>query len=180
MSRFQLHHGDSREMLKTLADNSVDSVVTDPPYHLTTGKKGGSGPASVNLESPYGRARVTTGFMGMTWDGGDVAHDPALWAECLRVAKPGAYLVAFGGTRTFHRLACAIEDAGWELRDTTLRGHMPQPEDCPWLLGWMFGSGFPKSHNGEWGGTAMKPAWEPIVCARKPLIGTVEENGSPE
>lgn len=174
MSRFTLHRGDSRELLKTLADNSADSFVCDPPYHLTTGKKGGTGPASVNLESPYGRARVGTGFMGMAWDGGDIAHDPTFWAECLRVAKPGAYLVAFGGSRTFHRLACAIEDAGWELRDTDVRGHTP--EDCPWLMGWMYGSGFPKSHNGEWGGTAQKPAWEPIVCARKPLIGTVAAN----
>ena len=176
MNRFTLHHGDSREVLKTLAEASVDSIVCDPPYHLTTGKKGGTGPASVNLESPYGRARVGTGFMGMTWDGGDVAHDASFWAECLRVAKPGAWLLAFGGTRTFHRMACAIEDAGWELRDAPVRGHMHQPEDCPWLMGWMYGSGFPKSHNGDWGGTALKPAWEPIVLARKPLIGTVEEN----
>lgn len=174
--RYQLHRGDSRELLKTLADNSVDSIVCDPPYHLTTGKKGGAGPASVNPNSPAGRSMVGTGFMGMTWDGGQVAHDPALWAEALRVAKPGAWLLAFGGTRTYHRLACAIEDAGWELRDSPVRGHIHQPEDCPWLMGWMFGSGFPKSHNGEWGGTALKPAWEPIVCARKPLIGTVEEN----
>ncbi|MBP7532418.1 MAG: site-specific DNA-methyltransferase, partial [Ottowia sp.] len=81
--------------------------------------------------------------------------------EALRVAKPGAYLAAFGGTRTFHRLACAIEDAGWELRDTLM---------------WVYGSGFPKSHNGDWGGTALKPAWEPIILARKPLTGTVAAN----
>lgn len=168
--------GDCREEMKKLADASVDSIVTDPPYHLTTRKKGGTGPPSVNLDTPHGRARVTTGFMGMTWDGGDIAHDPALWRDCLRVAKPGAWLLAFGGTRTYHRLACAIEDAGWELRDSPVRGHMHQPEDCPWLLGWMFGSGFPKSKNGPWGGTALKPAWEPIVCARKPLVGTVDEN----
>lgn len=176
MSRYELHQGDSRELLKSLDDAAVDSIVTDPPYHLTTGKKGGSGPASVNLESPYGRARIGTGFMGMTWDGGDVAHDPEFWRQCMRVVKPGGWLVAFGGTRTYHRLACAIEDAGWELRDSPVRGHMHQPDDCPWLHGWMFGSGFPKSHNGEWGGTALKPAWEPIVLARRPLIGTVEEN----
>ena len=176
MSRYTLHQGDSREVLKALSENSVDAIVCDPPYHLTSGKKGGSGEASVNLESPYGRARVTTGFMGMQWDGGDVANRPEVWAECLRVAKPGAWLLAFGGTRTFHRMACAIEDAGWELRDAPVRGHTHQPEDCPWLMGWMYGSGFPKSHNGDWGGTALKPAWEPIVCARKPLIGTVSEN----
>ena len=154
-------HGDCREVLKTLPDSSVDSVVTDPPYHLTTGKKGGTGEASVSLATPHGRARVTTGFMGMQWDGGDVAQDPAVWAECLRVLKPGGYLLAFSGTRTQHRMVCAIEDAGFEIRDQ---------------IGWAFGSGFPKSHNGEWGGTALKPAWEPICMARKPLIGTVEAN----
>lgn len=157
--------GDCRDVLKTLPDASVDSIVTDPPYHLTTGKKSGSGPASVNLESPYGRARVTTGFMGMTWDGGDVAMRPDVWAECLRVLKPGGHLLAFSGTRTYHRMACAIEDAGFEIRDQ---------------IGWAYGSGFPKSRNldGEWQGwgTALKPAWEPICVARKPLIGTVAEN----
>lgn len=153
--------GDCRDILKTLPDASVDSIVTDPPYHLTTGKKGGTGPASASLSTPHGRARVTTGFMGMTWDGGDVAQDPAMWAECLRVLKPGGYLLAFSGTRTQHRMVCAIEDAGFEVRDQ---------------MGWMYGSGFPKSHNGEWGGTALKPAWEPICMARKTLVGTVEAN----
>lgn len=158
---FRLHTGDCLDVLRTLADASVDSVVTDPPYHLTTGKKGGTGPASVNLESPYGRARITTGFMGQAWDGGDIAFNPAVWAECLRVLKPGGHMLAFGGTRTYHRLVCAIEDAGFEIRDQ---------------IGWAFGSGFPKSHNGPWGGTALKPAWEPICVARKPLIGTVADN----
>jgi len=153
--------GDCREVLKTLPDCSVDSIVTDPPYHLTTGKKGGTGEASASTKTPHGRARVTTGFMGMTWDGGDVAQDPAMWAECLRVLKPGGYLLAFSGTRTYHRMAVAIEDAGFEVRDQ---------------IGWLYGSGFPKSHNGEWGGTALKPAWEPICMARKPLAGTVEAN----
>lgn len=153
--------GDCREVLRTLADASVDSIVTDPPYHLTTGKKGGTGEASASLKTPHGRARVTTGFMGMTWDGGGVAQDPAMWAECLRVLKPGGYLLAFSGTRTYHRMAVAIEDAGFEVRDQ---------------IGWLYGSGFPKSHNGEWGGTALKPAWEPICMARKPPAGTVEAN----
>lgn len=153
--------GDCRDILPTLDECSVDSIVTDPPYHLTTGKRGGTGAASVNLKSPAGRARITAGFMGQAWDGGDVAFRPETWAAVLRVAKPGAYLAAFGGTRTFHRLACAIEDAGWELRDTLM---------------WVYGSGFPKSHNGPWGGTALKPAWEPIILARKPLEGTVEAN----
>lgn len=154
-------NGDCRVVMATMDAASVDAIVTDPPYHLTTGKKGGTGEASVNLESPYGRARITTGFMGKAWDGGDVAHSPEVWKAALRVAKPGAYLLAFGGTRTFHRLAVAIEDAGWEIRDTVM---------------WVYGSGFPKSHNGPWGGTALKPAWEPVIMARKPLAGTVAAN----
>lgn len=158
--------GDCRTVLTTLPDASVHACVTDPPYDLTAGKKGGTGVASVNLESPYGRARIGTGngpggFMGMKWDGTGVAFDPATWAEVLRVLKPGGHLLSFGGTRTYHRMACAIEDAGFEIRDQ---------------IGWLYGSGFPKSHNGPWGGTALKPAWEPIVLARKPLIGTVAAN----
>lgn len=156
-----IHLGSCLEIMPAMPANSFDSIVTDPPYHLTTGRKGGTGVASLNLATPAGRARIGTGFMGKEWDGGDIAHRPETWAEVLRVAKPGAFLVAFGGTRTYHRLACAIEDAGWELRDTLM---------------WLYGSGFPKSHNGEWGGTALKPAWEPIVLARKPLAGTVEAN----
>jgi hypothetical protein len=84
------------------------------------------------------------------------------WAtEALRVLKPGGFLVAAGGTRTFHRLVSAIEDAGFEIRD---------------CIAHMYGSGFPKSHNGEWGGTALKPGFEPWTLARKPLIGSVEQN----
>lgn len=151
--------GDCLDLMRTLEPNSMDSIVTDPPYGL--------------------------GFMGKAWDHG-VPGVP-FWVEALRVAKPGAWLAAFGGTRTYHRLACAIEDAGWELRDTLM---------------WLYGSGFPKSKNpctckppvrteaidahgwrlcGSCGkqyelGTALKPAWEPIVLARKPLIGTVDAN----
>ena len=127
--------GDCREVLATLPATSVDSIVTDPPYEL--------------------------GFMGKGWDKSGVANDVRTWNECLRVLKPGGYLLAFSGTRTYHRMACAIEDAGFEIRDQ---------------IGWAYGSGFPKSHNGPWGGTALKPAWEPVCMARKPLIGTVEEN----
>ncbi len=130
-----LHPGDCLDVLKTLAPNSVDSIVTDPPYHLTTNKKGGTGTASVNLESPYGRSRIGTGngaggFMGKAWDGGDIAFRVELWAEVLRVLKPGGHVAAFGGTRTIHRMTCAIEDAGFEIRDQ---------------LQWLYGSGFPKS-----------------------------------
>jgi site-specific DNA-methyltransferase (adenine-specific) len=174
-----LRLGDCLEVMRTLADNTVDSVVTDPPYGIR--------------------------FMGMAWDGQDIerraaerrsaaSSDPQAtdrgghksiaaeagkydrapsamlafqefseaWArEALRVLKPGGHLLSFASTRTYHRMAAGIEDAGFELRDQ---------------IGWVFGSGFPKSHNGPWGGTALKPAWEPICVARKPLIGTVEQN----
>jgi site-specific DNA-methyltransferase (adenine-specific) len=123
--------------MPTLDAESVDAIVSDPPYGLA--------------------------FMGKAWDHG--VPGPEFWREALRVAKPGAYLVAFGGTRTFHRLVVAIEDAGWDVRDQ---------------IAWVFGSGFPKSHNldGAWDGwgTALKPAMEPICVARKPLVGTVARN----
>ena len=139
-----------------LEPDSFDSCVTDPPYHLTSISKRWSGDGPPPVEGVYRRS--TTGFMGRTWDGGDVAFQPETWAAVLRVMKPGAHLVAFGGTRSGHRLACAIEDAGFEIRD---------------CLAWVFGSGFPKSHNlnGDWNGwgTALKPAWEMIYLARKPL-----------
>lgn len=186
--------GNCLETLKTLADASIDSIVTDPPYEL--------------------------GFMGKQWDASGIAYQVELWAECLRVLKPGGHLLAFGGTRTYHRMAVAIEDAGFEIRDS---------------IHWTYGSGFPKSlniskaidkaakaerkvvgyskgvtvakednkHGGinrgavgikqtaidvpitapateaakKWDGwgTALKPSHEPIVVARKPLTGTVAE-----
>lgn len=165
---YRLHLGDCLQVLKTFPDNSFDSVVTDPPYGLTTNKKGGTGVASINLDSPYGRSRIGTGngaggFMGMKWDS-DVPP-VEVWAECLRVLKPGGYLLAFAGTRTQHRMALRIEDAGFEIRD---------------MIAWVYGSGFPKSKNLDgdrqgWG-TALKPALEPITVARKPLVGTVAAN----
>lgn len=145
--------GDCLTIMRDLPDNSVDAIVTDPPYGLK--------------------------FMGKDWDHGvPGAH---YWGEALRVAKPGAHILAFGGTRTYHRLACAIEDAGWELRDSIGVPHESGDwGDCPWVLAWVYGSGFPKSHNlkGDHAGlgTALKPAWEPIVLARKPLVGTVAAN----
>jgi len=125
-------HGDCIEVMASLPAGSVHAIVTDPPYDLTAGKKGGSGEASLNLDSPYGRSRIGTGggFMGQEWDSTGVAFDPATWRAALRVLAPGGYLVAFGGTRTAHRMVCAIEDAGFEIRDT---------------LAWLYGSGFPKS-----------------------------------
>lgn len=133
---WRIRHGDCIAVMGKMAPASVDAIITDPPYGL--------------------------GFMGQQWD----ALPPGLpWArECLRVLKPGGHLLAFGGTRTYHRLAVAIEDAGFEMRD---------------CLAWLYGSGFPKSKNldGVWQdwGTALKPAFEPIVLARKPLTGTVAE-----
>lgn len=164
--RVRLYCGDCIEITKNLI--GADAVICDPPYGLTANKKGGSGVKSINLDSPYGRSRVTTGngqggFMGQKWDACVPGHE--FWSVIMLACKPGAHLLAFGGTRTFHRLACAIEDAGWELRDTLM---------------WVYGSGFPKSHNlkGEHNGlgTALKPAWEPIILARKPLDGTVAQN----
>ena len=130
--RIVLYCGDCRAVLATLGANSIDACVTDPPYHLTTGKNGGSGVASLNENSPAGRSRIGTGFMGKQWDGGDVAFRVETWQAVYRVMKPGAHLLAFGGTRTYHRMACAIEDAGFEIRDCIM---------------WLYGSGFPKSHD---------------------------------
>ena len=131
--------GNCLDTLKTLPDCSVDSIVTDPPYEL--------------------------GFMGKSWDNSGIAYSRDLWAECLRVLKPGGHLLAFSGSRTYHRMVVAIEDSGFEIRDQIM---------------WLYGSGFPKSHNlkDKWQGwgTALKPAHEPIVVARKPLIGTVANN----
>jgi len=99
-----LYHGDALEVLAGLPADSLDAVVTDPPYEL--------------------------GFMGKPWDGSGIAYNVDLWKQCLRVLKPGGHLLAFGGTRTSHRLTCAVEDAGFEIRDTIM---------------WLYGSGFPKS-----------------------------------
>jgi len=143
METVRLLKGDCLQRLKELEDNSIDSVVTDPPYEI--------------------------GFMGKSWDDSGIANNPELWKEVLRVLKPGGHLLSFSHSRTYHRQAVAVEDAGFEIRDQLM---------------WVYGSGFPKSHNignklGEEYkgiGTALKPAHEPIVMARKPFKGSVAEN----
>jgi DNA modification methylase len=132
--RVSLYTGDCIEIMGTLPDNSIDSCVVDPPYHLTSIVKrfGAENAAPAKVGKTGAFARASRGFMGKQWDGGDIAFRPETWALVLRVLKPGGHLVAFSGTRTYHRMACAIEDAGFEIRD---------------MLQWLYGSGFPKSHN---------------------------------
>ena len=157
-----LYIGDCLQVMDTyLEECAVDAVITDPPYHLTSivkrfGKKG-----SAEAKGALYR-RHSKGFLGQEWDGGDIAFRPETWERVFRVMRPGAYLAAFGGTRTYHRMACAIEDAGFECFD---------------MLHWNFGSGFPKSSNdGKGRGTGLKPAHEPICLARKPREGTYAGN----
>ena len=172
MNEYKLYLGNCLDHLEFMPDNSVDSIVTDPPYGLS--------------------------FMNKKWDY-DVPS-VEIWAECLRVMKPGGYLLSFAGTRTQHRMAVNIEDAGFEIRDmvsflydtnetaqTLIESLSPEQLkllDATFgrdgMLAWTYGSGFPKSHNldGEWHGwgTALKPALEPITVARKPFKGTVATN----
>lgn len=127
-----LHHGDSRDVLAEMPDNSVDSVVCDPPYALVSivERFGGANAAPAKGNDAY--ARASAGFMGKSWDTGEVAFAVEFWEQVMRVLKPGGHVVAFAGTRTYHRLAVAIEDSGFEIRDQ---------------LAWVYGSGFPKSHD---------------------------------
>ena len=162
-----LLNGDCIEEMQKLIDDGVqvDSVVTDPPYHLTSivkrfGKED-SAPAQFGTDGAY--ARASKGFMGKEWDGGDIAFRPETWELALKLLKPGGHLLAFSASRNYHRMAVAIEDAGFEIRDQMM---------------WLYGSGFPKSMNvGDGWGTALKPAHEPIVMARKSLSEkSVKEN----
>jgi site-specific DNA-methyltransferase (adenine-specific) len=184
-NNYKLYHGSMLDMLQVIEPNTIDSIVTDPPYELN--------------------------FMGKGWDNSGIAFQATTWKNCYEVLKPGGYLLAFGGSRTFHRIACAIEDAGFEIRDTIM---------------WLYGSGFPKSMNiglaidkkngidnrtgkmakgtgtkgniynkalegqellpeyeeriaqNEWKGwgTCLKPSFEPIIVARKPFNGSLIEN----
>ena len=235
--KITLHAGDCLDVMATLQDNSIDACVCDPPYHLTSivqrfGKEG----AAPARQDDGAYARQSRGFMGKVWDGGDVAFRVETWRAVWRVLKPGAHLLAFGSTRGYGRMQVAIEDAGFETRDCILdlidgdarvsafveslsdaqrRAFLRiavESSDVGGLLAWMFGTGFPKSHNVAldfekrlcepvevngrtvWRyrsdgqvmartapfrdaranafaghGTALKPAFEPIVMARKPL-----------
>ena len=186
---YTLYHGSMLDMQDVISKDSIDAIVTDPPYEL--------------------------GFMGKSWDNSGIAFQKETWKKCLDVLKPGGYMLAFGGSRTFHRIACAIEDAGFEIRDTIM---------------WVYSTGFPKSMNiglavdkkmgvesksvgtrkqsgakfkltqelidnggfndsnrteyevyeahNEWKGwgTALKPAYEPVIIARKPCEGSTIDN----
>ena len=196
---YEIINSDCLRAMQEMPDGCVDAIVTDPPYGLA--------------------------FMGANWDHN--VPSVAYWSECLRVAKPGAHLLCFGGTRTFHRLMCAIEDAGWEIRDTIMwvygsgfpksmdvgkaidkalgakrekvrvpadkvrnpksinGGHGIEGGDRPWMkkameVGYheMDGNTPAPDQAKEWDGwgTCLKPAWEPIIVARKPLDGTVAHN----
>jgi DNA modification methylase len=155
-NRVTLWGADCLVAMKRLEANSVDSAVCDPPYHLTSIVKRfgavNAAPAKRGKTGAY--ARASAGFMGKQWDGGDIAFQPKVWREVFRVLKPGAHLIAFGGTRTYHRMACAIEDAGFEIRD---------------CIQWLYGSGFPKSHDVGKGIDRMADAERPVVGAGKPV-----------
>lgn len=122
-----IHHGECIETMRTMRADSIDAIVTDPPYGL--------------------------GFMGKAWD--DLPPGKEWAQECYRILKPGGHILAFGGSRTWHRLAVAIEDSGFEIRDS---------------IAWLYGTGFPKHR------AALKPAFEPIVMGRKPYKGTLLTN----
>ena len=124
-----LYQGDCIETMRALPDNSVDSIVTDPPYEL--------------------------GFMNKSWDSTGIANSVEMWQECLRVLKPGGHVLSFGGTRTYHRMACAIEDAGFEIRDQ---------------MQWLYGSGFPKSMD-------VSKAIDKKLGAEREVIGTCKRSG---
>jgi site-specific DNA-methyltransferase (adenine-specific) len=157
---YYLFAGDNRHLMANMGDNTVDAVVTDGPYELVSIRKrfGGPNAAPQQFGTDGAYARAARGFMGQTWDGTGIVNDPAFWAEVLRVLKPGGWLLSFGGTRTYHRMACAVEDAGFEIRD---------------MLEWLYGSGFPKGSVVDGWGPALKPGHEPICMARKPFRGSI-------
>ena len=149
-----IYNGDCLVVMDSMKKCSVDSIVTDPPYHLTSiverfGKEG-SAPAKFGTDGAF--ARASKGFMGKEWDGGDIAFQVDTWRKCFELLKPGGHLIAFSGSRTYHRMAVAIEDAGFEIRDQCI---------------WLYGSGFPKSHN-------IGKQIDKIQGNERKVIGTIE------
>ena len=223
---YKLYHWNMLDMLEVIEENTIDSIVTDPPYWLTSivkrfGKED-SAPAKYWKDGSF--ARLSKWFMGKEWDWSWIEYNIDAWRNCRRVLKPWGYLLAFWGSRTFHRIACAIEDAGFEIRDCIM---------------WLYGSWFPKSMNiwkgieskllnwtanpkdfknlewekhsvtcwfnatwketwyrdkeyemtkidveyktelwekYKWWGTALKPSYEPVIVARKPLEWSCTDN----
>lgn len=163
--RVILHAGDCIEVMNAMPENSVDAIVCDPPYHLTSIVKRFGGEMPPRTEATVGKhayGRHAAGFMGKEWDGGDIAFQVDTWKAALRVLKPGGYILAFASTRGFWRMCVAIEDAGF----------ITHP-----MIAWVFGSGFPKAtrlktegYDGwRYGGQALKPAIEPIYMGQKPF-----------
>lgn len=226
MSEIRLHCGDSVEVMGTLADNSVDSIVVDPPYGLSEHRTKDVIACLTAWLAGQEYKPKKKGFMGKGWDAW--VPGPEVFREALRVTKPGGHMLCFAGTRSMDLMMMAIRLAGWELRDSIGSAHEPGDLTQPALMAWAYGSGFPKNldvakaidkaegverevvglksvgngnrkgegfrHEGDvagievtapasdaakqwdgWG-TALKPAWEPIVLCRKPLIGTVVDN----
>ncbi|RKD68994.1 DNA methyltransferase [Rhizobium sp. WW_1] len=174
-----LYSGDCLEVLASLPENSIDSAVMDPPYHLTSivERFGSDGAAEVKAGATGAFKRASAGFMGKQWDGGDIAFQVETWRQVLRVLKPGGYLLAFASTRGFGRMSVAIEDAGF----------INHP-----FIAWIFAAGMPKAtrikacavdgpfagidvDGWRYGGQALKPAIEPIYMGQKPFS---EDNGT--
>jgi site-specific DNA-methyltransferase (adenine-specific) len=147
----RIEAGDALDIIPRLVAEGVvvDSIVTDAPYHLTarTSRFGKEGSAPPQYGNDGAMGRLSKGFMGKQWDGGDIAFRPETWVTIGTVLRPGGFLVAFGGTRTYHRMTCAIEDAGFVIQDCVM---------------WLYGTGFPKRRD------MLKPAFEPIAVAYKP------------
>ena len=146
MESNKIINADSLEHLKTLDEDIFDSVVTDPPYHLTSIVKRFTKGTTAKYGKDGSFQRLSKGFMGEEWDGGDIAFQKEFWKQVYRTIKPKGVLLAFAATRNYHRMATAIEDAGFEIFD---------------MINWIYGTGFPKKRN------LLKPAHEPIVMARK-------------
>ena len=128
---YKIYQGSMLDMLEVIEPSSIDAIVCDPPYCLTNLRKRWENAKELGVSDGTQYGRLVKGFMGKEWDN-DIAMQPDTWRKCYDVLKSGGYLLAFGGTRTYHRIACAIEDAGFEIRDCIM---------------WLYGSGFPKSLN---------------------------------